>query len=215
MIDNFYALYNGKAPLFTFSDDNDNDKYRDVNLHSILAGVLNVPSGIVGAADPLVTIDIPLLFNIPVGSYEVFATVADVSEEQDGSHYRECYLSLVVSDSESVDYVAVAPIGKEPPGLDEAYMVMVDAGLISFFDSDAGAVANAMDSNEYFNKVEAVLADHPTGGEFGVLTPDRSKGNLVISHSGWGDGRYPLMKTLDAQGSVTGFHIDLNVIGTV
>jgi hypothetical protein len=37
--------------------------------------------------------------------------------------------------------------------------------------------------------------------------------NVILSHSGWGDGLFPVVRTLDARGNVLGLHIDLLVVG--
>ena len=51
------------------------------------------------------------------GDFPVRVTVADVSEEQDGSHLREAYLSLVLSEADSVTVEAApGPDGPPPPG---------------------------------------------------------------------------------------------------
>ena len=42
----------------------------------------------------------------------------------------------------------------------------------------------------------------------------RSGENVILAHSGWGDGVYPLLQTLDADGRLTGVHIDLQVVGS-
>src|SRR5690606_13765337 len=75
---------------------------------------------------------------VPPGSYPAFVTVADVSEERDGSHLREAYLSLVVSDGGPVAEVrGVTREGAEPAGDDEHYGVGVDAGTVGFADAEA------------------------------------------------------------------------------
>lgn len=39
--------------------------------------------------------------------------------------------------------------------------------------------------------------------------------NVVLSHSGWGDGFYPVVTTHDAEGRLLGVHLDLLVADTV
>lgn len=44
---------------------------------------------------------------------------------------------------------------------------------------------------------------HPRGAAGGE--------NLVLTHSGWGDGFYPVITTHDAEGRLLGVHLDLLV----
>ena len=37
--------------------------------------------------------------------------------------------------------------------------------------------------------------------------------NVVLAHSGWGDGNDPVVKTLDDNGNLLAIHIDLFVVG--
>ncbi|MFC7850900.1 DUF4241 domain-containing protein, partial [Arthrobacter sp. NPDC057388] len=100
-----YALRTGTAPL---------GGGRRGRLTVVDLGTLRVPSGKVGACDPFVNLDHPVIVNVPPGDYSVRVTVADVSPEQDGSHLREAYLSLVLSPAESTA-VEAAPGPAGPP----------------------------------------------------------------------------------------------------
>ena len=54
---------------------------------------------------------------------------------------------------------------------------------------------------------------HPAGTA-NIVMPLASNGeNVVLSHSGWGDGFYWLLQTKDAEGNLTGIHMDLAVVG--
>lgn len=191
-------------------------------------GVLHVPSGRLEASDPYVNLGDGLVVEVPPGSYPAYVTVADVSEARDGSHSREAYLSLVLSDATPVAEVRpAAPKDAEPPAGDEFYGVGVDAGTVGF--ADAAAVATAMppadgdvewyddifDNGEpgsWFNLMDS--ADHYVAGCANIVMPLATAGeNVVLSHSGWGDGFYPVVTTHAADGSLLGVHIDLLVAG--
>ena len=88
-----FALRSGSAPL-------SNGSSAKLTVHDL--GILQVPSGRVGVCDPFVDLGDPVVFQIPPGAYSVRATLADVSDEQDGSHMREAYLSLVMSEATPV-----------------------------------------------------------------------------------------------------------------
>ncbi|MFC4627914.1 DUF4241 domain-containing protein [Promicromonospora alba] len=189
-------------------------------------GVLHVPSGRVEASDPYVALGDGLVATVPPGSYPVRVTVADVSEARDGSHPREAYLSLVVSDAAPVAEVRlVSPDGAEPPTGDEFYGVGVDAGTVAY--TDAGAAAACMPPREddwyedlFDNGTDQSWfslqddPDHYRNGCANITLPLATAGeNIVLSHSGWGDGFYPVVSTHDADGALLGLHIDLLVAG--
>jgi hypothetical protein len=217
-IDNFYALHNGKAPIVDVYDENDPVKttYRDVNIHSIHLGKLNVPSGKLAASDPYAGIDYPLVFDIPAGSYDVYGTVADVSPEQNKSHYRECYLTVKISDKESVKNIYATPLDAEPitePGY--YYGIPVDAGMVAFHDAvGTEHLLESEEDVETYELFEEVLVEQDDI-TYGIFNFSDSDGSLVFSHSGWGDGHYPVIATLDGDGNLTGYHIDLQVVGKI
>lgn len=189
-------------------------------------GVLHVRSGRLEASDPYVSLGDGLVTAVPPGSYPVRVTVADVSEARDGSHPREAYLSLVVSETDPVAEVRlVSPDGAEPPGDGEFYGVGVDAGTVAFADADA--IASGMPPREvdWYEEVfdndsdSSWFAlqddeDHYRSGCANIALPRATAGeNVVLSHSGWGDGFYPVVTTHAADGTLLGVHIDLLVAG--
>lgn len=149
------------------------------------------------------------MIDVPPGEYPVRVTVADVSDEQDGSHLREAYLSLVLADG--------APASVE---LAHESAVMVDAGTVAF--ADAAAIAECMpegdwyedlfDDESWFSRMDD--PDHLQAGCADIVMPLAEAGeNVILSHSGWGDGLFPVVRTRDARGNVLGLHIDLLVVG--
>lgn len=213
-------------PFFALLDGTPDGTEHPQTVHAL--GVLHVPSGRLEASDPFVALGDGLVVRVPPGSYPAFVTVADVSEDHDGSHLREAYLSLVVSDAGPVAEVrAVTPEGAEPPEDGEHYGVGVDAGTVGF--ADAEAIASCMppddgstdwydgvfDSGEPTSWFELMDSpDHYLEGCANVTMPlARAGENVVLSHSGWGDGFYPVVTTHAADGTLLGVHIDLLVAG--
>lgn len=212
-------------PFFALLDGTPDGTAHPQTVHAL--GMLNVPSGRLEASDPYVNLGDGLVVSIPPGSYPAFVTVADVSEGHDGSHLREAYLSLVVSDAGPVVEVrAVNPEDAEPPDDGELYGVGVDAGTVGF--ADAEAITSCMpdegsadwhdevfDSGEPTSWFELMDSSHHyREGCANVTMPlARSGENVVLSHSGWGDGFYPVVTTHAADGSLLGVHIDLLVAG--
>lgn len=213
-IADFYALQTGPAPLGSGAP-------AKLTVHDL--GNLRLPSGNVGACDPFVSLEYPLVVQVPPGDFPVRVTVADVSEEQDGSHLREAYLSLVLSDADSVTVEAVpGPDGPPPPG--HYFTVGVDAGTVAFVDAKAvkrcmpdattwyEGVFDSDEADSWFSRMDAD-GPHPAGTA-NIVMPLASNGeNIVLSHSGWGDGFYWLLQTKDAEGNLTGIHVDLAVVG--
>lgn len=213
-IADFYALQTGSAPFGTGEL---------AKLTVLDLGNLRLLSGKVGACDPFVNLSYPLVVQVPQGDYPVRVTIADVSPEQDGSHLREAYLSLVLSDADSVAIEAApGPDGPPPPG--HYFTVGVDAGTVAFVDAEAVArcmpdpttwyegVFESDDSNCWFELMDA--EEPQPAGTANIVMPLASNGeNVVLSHSGWGDGFYWLLQTKDAEGNLTGIHIDLAVVG--
>ena len=213
----FYALASGPVPSPFAEDDG---AANPVPLSVVDLGVLRVPSGRVEACDPFVCLGDGPVFEVEPGDYPVRATIADVSDERDGSHEREAYLSLVLADGEAAS-VEVAP---QLSGSD--WGVGVDAGTVAFVDHDAVATAmppreesdwydDIFDSGEpdsWFALMDS--PDHYRAGAANIVMPRAGAGeNVVLSHSGWGDGVYPVMLTRDADGAPLGLHIDLGVVG--
>lgn len=210
-----HALSTGTAPL---------PDGRQGQLAVIALGELTVESGRLGACDPFAYLYDPVVLPVPPGRHPVFVTVADVSEAQDGSHRREAYLSVVFSDATST---AVEPAPNEvgAPGDGLAWGVGVDAGTVGFVDAEAiercmpgdgsdwySDVFDTGDADGWFAQMDAD-SPYPTGTA-NIRLPLATDGeNVVLSHSGWGDGFFPLVRTLAVDGTVTGIHIDLLVVG--
>ncbi|HEX4444756.1 MAG TPA: DUF4241 domain-containing protein [Galbitalea sp.] len=211
----FYALKHGEAltPQATRA-----------RVSTYELGTLRVPSGMLGACDPFAgELDNPLLIPIPAGDHRVVVTVADVSEAQDGSHLREAYLSVIVSDNPSASISAAVGLDG-PPSEGEFYGVGVDAGTVAFVDGLAAKSAMPKSASWYDDFFDdgtpeswfgIMDADRPhPAGAANIVMPLATNGeNVTLVHSGWGDGFYPLLQTRDANGDLVGIHIDLQVVG--
>lgn len=194
-----------------------------VGLRVVDAGRIHVPSGLVEACDPFVNLGEAAVFPIPPGTYPVFVTIADVSDEQDGSHEREAYLSIKVADGE-IHSVRGAESTKGIPDDDVAYGVPVDAGTVGFVDHEAVPRYMPKDVNwydEFFDnpKEDSWFSlmdseDHIAEGIANIVLPGAANGeNVVLCHSGWGDGFYSVLGSYDVAGSLLGLHIELIAIG--
>ena len=189
--------------------------------HRVLdLGTLRVPSGLIEASDPFVNLGQGLVVEVPKGDYPVRATIADVSDAQDGSHLREAYVSVVLADGDGVTARTLNPGGAPPPD-GEFYGVPVDAGTVAF--ADAEALARCMPDGNWYDDLfdtgrdDSWFAlmdspDHLAAGYANIVMPLAQAGeNVVLAHSGWGDGFYPLVGTYDADGLLVAIHLDLGV----
>jgi hypothetical protein len=194
-------------------------KYNHV-VHDL--GELKVPSGRLEASDPFVNLADGLVVSIPPGTYPARVTIADVSDEQDGSHLRESYLSVVLAEGPVAKVEYLLPEGAEPPAeADTFYGVPVDAGTVGF--ADAEAVRRHMPEGDWYSTLFdtgqddswfALMdsAEHYIEGCANIVLPAAPSGeNVVLAHSGWGDGFYPVLGSYDAEDRLLGVHIDLFV----
>lgn len=217
----FFALDDGPVPS-PFEKDSEFFPQDTVNLTVVDLGVLRAPSGRVEACDPFCCLGDGPVFDVKPGDYPVRVTVADVSKEQDGSHEREAYLSLVLGDGKPVTVEEAVEVSGPDWG------VAVDAGAVALVDHEAVATAmpavedgadwysDLFDSGEadsWFNLMDS--SEHYRAGMANIVMPLAEAGeNVALSHSGWGDGVYPVVLTRDADGLPVGLHIDLGVVGT-
>jgi hypothetical protein len=208
----------------------------DFNIRGLLlrfevvdCGDLHLPSGRLVACDPFAGMSQggnPYV-QVPAGKFPVRVTIADVSGQADGSHLREAYGSLLLSDAPEVTRRILTPLseGETPPAIAEGEFIGfgVDAGTACFVDDEA--LAQGMPPEEdwleglfenddpasWFARMDD--PDHIRDGIANILLPLGSHGeNLVLFHSGWGDGLYPVIGGYDQDGNLVAVHIDLMVV---
>lgn len=209
----------------------DNDQTLRYRLFTVDSGELCLKSGRLVACDPFAMLQWQhnAELEVPPGRYPVVTTVADISDELDGSHLREAYLSLVLSDLPAAGWRFLAPARPDDElpelGEHEFIPVPVDAGTVAFVDAEAVERLMPDPSQvdwkmEYFDTGEpdawfARMDDpaHLRAGCANIALPRAQDGeNIVLSHSGWGDGSYAVVGTYAADGTLTGIHIDLTVL---
>ncbi|UFH60286.1 DUF4241 domain-containing protein [Sulfurovum mangrovi] len=200
-------------------------------LSQIPCGILKVPSGKLVCCDPFSDMQkkenpyVP----VPIGEFRVVVTVADVSSKLDGSHYREAYASIIFDEnaqevrrkllSPTIDGQASSEVLKEG----EFIGFPVDAGTACFVDAESlleGMPEEEKWFDELFDCAEEKcwfeLMDNPDHIREGIanieLPLSSQKNNLILFHSGWGDGIYPVIGGYDASGELIAVHIDFFVI---
>jgi len=194
-------------------------------------GWLTMPTGRLVACDPFVCLEKtgnPHVL-VPPGRYRVVVTLADVSGSGDGSHFREAYATLILDEAATeVKRRMITPLSDGascPAEMTEEgdyYGFPVDAGTACFVDD--GAVTTAMPDGDWFeNLFENDSSDcwfsrmddpgHIRVGIANISLPLGKNGeNIVIFHSGWGDGSYPVIGGYDASDRLVRVHIDFMVV---
>lgn len=216
-LESFYALREGQATQIDGGQ---------AHLSVMPLGKIRVPSGLLEASDPFAALGEGPVFEVEAGEYDAFVTLADVSPELDGSNEREAYLSVVLGEG-TVASVAAATSTQGAPEQDAFWGVGVDASAVAFVDHEAidrcmpDPTEDAPWSDVVFDHDGAGAwmslldsADHIREGMANIELPLAEAGeNIVLAHSGWGDGFFPVLVTKDAEGNTLGLHIDLLVVG--
>jgi hypothetical protein len=199
-------------------------------LSTVNCGILKVHSGKLVCCDPFANMGKTgnAFVNVPQGEYSVIITLADVSDELDGSHIREAYASLVIGDvAKEVSRRFLRPTVEglaeknEIVENDEFIGFGVDAGTACFVDAEA--LVEGMPEEHQWNNLFDGDADswfgkmddpkHIRSGIANIKLPlTGSDNNLILFHSGWGDGYYPVIGGYDAFGNIVAIHIDFFVV---
>jgi hypothetical protein len=203
---------------------------KETALSVVSCGDLVAPLGRLVVCDPFTGLQANNLqvASIVPGRYPMKVTMADVSGKLDGSHMREAYASLILSEAEEVTRRVIPLIeeGQPEPELAEGEFMgfVVDASTACFVDG--GAVAQGMPGDEsrwyddifensspdcWFNRMDD--PSHIQPGLANVPLPLAEDGaNIILIHSGWGDGIFPVVGGYDHAGNLARVHIDFNVM---
>jgi len=119
----------------------------------------------------------------------------------------------------------MVPVGEAPdPADDEFFGIPVDTGTACFVDDKA--ITPGMgdaddwydnyfendDPNCWFNRMDD--EEHIRGGIASIRLPNATNGsNLILFHSGWGDGFFPIVGGYNTSGKLVAVHIDFQVLG--
>ena len=192
-------------------------------------GYLTLPSGKLVACDPFVMLESsgnPHVL-VPPGHYPLSVTLADVSPNLDRTHIREAYATVRIANGTEA-YRHAIPLAREgesrEPLADDTFIGFgVDSGTACFVDDEA--VSNCMPAD--VNWYEALFdngrddswfaqmddPNHIQPGLANIELPLAHNGeNIIIIHSGWGDGRYPVVGSFDSNDQLLAVHIDFFVV---
>jgi hypothetical protein len=202
-----------------------------IKLSTVSCGKLKLPSGKLIVCDPFAGMRKTENHFVQVqpGEYEVILTLADVSENLDGSHIREAYASLIIENpSTEITRKFLEPTidGKptnKPLKPGEYFGYGVDAGTSCF--ADAATIETDMpDENSWYENLFENSDDKCwfkqmddknliRDGVANIVLPLTNRGNnIILFHSGWGDGFYPVIGGYDADNNLVAVHTDFFVI---
>ena len=209
-LDKFYAVTATEAPFEAA------EGLTSVKLETVTLGTLPLPSKRVNISDGLI-LDAPASFEVPETSAEVVLTIADLSKEQDGSHRRVAYMSLLFSKE--------APHALKPAvaiDYDFSLAISVDTGTVAFYDTveyEKLSIGGYIDyhAEEFTDVIQAVLEEAEGNGGYGtfVKLPEAhgADGLLAVASSGFGDGVYGVTEAVAEDGTILGLHLDFLVVG--
>ncbi len=192
-------------------------------------GSLYLPTGKLVACDPFAFMQWRNNPHVatPCGRFPVTVTLADISEALDRSHIREAYASIHFHNGREAfrKVLSLARDGETPPVVegDEYVGFPVDAGTACFVDDACiaegmpdpktwheGLFENSSESC-WFNRMDD--PNHIRVGIANIPLPLGKNGeNLILFHSGWGDGVYPVIGSFDEHGKLLAAHVDFLVV---
>jgi hypothetical protein len=201
----------------------------EIFVWTVPCGNLTVPTGQLVACDPFAFMRAggnPFV-PCPTGTFPVHVTLAEVSERQDRSHIREAYASITFRSGNATHRrpLALARKGETAPVLkgDEYAGFQVDAGTACFVDDaltkscmpgEGTRLAELFENDRddcWFARMDDPA--HIRAGIANIKLPLGHNGeNLILFHSGWGDGHFPVIGSFDAQGQLIAVRIDFFVI---
>ncbi|GAA0816091.1 hypothetical protein GCM10009111_15350 [Colwellia asteriadis] len=202
-----------------------------IELSTVACGKLKLPSGQLMVCDPFAAMSKSgnAFIQIKPGEYEVIVTVADVSADLDGSHFREAYASLILDETQAestrqpLELTLTEEPSQQPLQDGEFYGYGVDAGTACF--ADAQTIKSDMPDEDtwYDDLFESENRDSwfdqmddeklIRRGIANIRLPlTNSDNNLILFHSGWGDGFYPVVGGYSADGTLIAIHTDFHVV---
>lgn len=161
-------------------------------------------------ADRLAEGNLPPLLAVPPGRYPVKATIADVSGRLDGSHERNAYVTLFLSDDAETRRELIPAyecLGRFGIGVDGGSICMVDRGVLT------PELLAQIEVNEkpYWQDGLAEVDDIAYGIANLDLPGLVGRANMILLESGWGDGLYPVVGGFDDAGNLVRVHVDFRL----
>jgi len=188
-----------------------------VTFRIIEAGALTILSNHICASDPFVALgDTPPFTElVPNGEHRVRLAVGDFPF----SGYRVAFARVDFSSEPAVRWQLATTAGQDLATLkpDELFGYGVDAGTGAFYDPQAGDAARALltenpDAWQRWQSDGEANGEKMIGPYSFLLSVALGKANVVMFHSGWGDGFYASYFGYDAAGNVTALVTDFATV---
>ncbi len=188
-----------------------------VVFRTVDAGTLTILSNHICASDPFVALgDTPAFTElIPNGAHPVRLAVGDFPF---GGH-RVAFARVDFSTEPAVRWQMATVAGQDLATLkpDELFGYGVDAGTGSFYDPQAGDAGKALleanpDAWQQWQTDGEATGGKVIGPSSFLLSVPMGNANVVMFHSGWGDGFYASYFGYDAAGNVTALVTDFATI---
>jgi uncharacterized protein DUF4241 len=187
-------------------DVDEQDQQDEVVVETHAVGTLRMPSGRLMVGDPTnVSGGNPITVTVAPGEYPADVSLARFVRSPD--HVRPVALRLTVHPEPVASWEMALFPDCDPLFLSDGQMFGfgVDAGMACFVDADA---AEALQEEAVEGEIYLDLDDQ----EFTEVTSPDTEANMVVCHSGWGDGVYPTWLGRTAAGEPAAFVIDFLVL---
>jgi hypothetical protein len=181
---------------------------RFANATELELGTVTVPSGRLRVRDsfaPPPNEHDGCLLLVPPGSHRVWVTVIQFESDPLGGFpaEREAYLSMALTDGAParLDY---ADALVAPPRPTYGALTGTDSAHVALFDDTVAEITPARLGDE-------LDATDPLPAGYANL--DLGTGlNVIASHTGFGDGAFPILATFTAAGDPVAIHVDFGVV---
>jgi Protein of unknown function (DUF4241) len=219
----------GKLSLVDYNKYFDNTSIDNTPLDFLDLGELNITTGKIVACDPLVGLygAKPLTRTVEPGKYSVTACIAKTENSGD----RYAVVKLQFSKDTATKWEMAVVNGQDVNSLkeeDEFFGFAVDAGLGCFCDLETQKFFNQFET-DFMKKIpEANIYDDLLEEEFkknsinpndpqdvgdwlNFYLPNKPELNIIMFHSGYGDGVYPCFWGTTDSGKICSIVIDFQV----
>lgn len=222
-------LIKAKFSLVDYNKYFDNKIVDNIPLELLSLGELNISTGKIIACDPLVCLydTSPFTRTVKPGKYPVIASIAKTKRSGD----RYAVVKLEFSKDRATKWEMAVKEGQDINELkedDEFFGFPVDAGLGCFCDFETQQLYNQFDTefmqrNPYGNiyddffaaefKKNAIDQNDPQdiGDWLNFYLPNRPELNVIMFHSGYGDGMYPCYWGTNDDGKICSLIVDFQV----
>jgi len=186
-------------------------------------GTLHLPTGQIIASDPLAPMNpAPFTETIAGGDYPVAAVI--INDPEGGDRYA--LARIKITNEPAVKWeTAITTMDDWQP--DNLFGYSVDSGLGGFMDKQTFIEFSRFEldfinnnppgSNLYDHYFKDKLKQNAENGQdegdwLNYILPDHKPDNIVMFHSGWGEGFYSSYWGIDAEGNICSLVTDFQVI---